>query len=61
MDTLYKKSYYKEHDVYPEVSEIEFTVCNNQTLKCFLPCSSSGDCDCLTDWNVTQLSDTIEV
>ena len=58
---LCRKSYYREHGVYPEVSEIEFTVCSNQPLKCILPCSSSSNCDCMTDWDVIQLTDTIEV
>ena len=58
---LYKKSYYKEHGMYPEVSEIEFTMCDNQPLNCVLPCSSSSDCDCFTNWDVTQLTDTTAV
>ena len=59
---LYKKSYYQEHGEYPEVMEIEFTMCSNQRLKCILPCSSSDNrCDCFNDWGVTQLTDTVEV
>ena len=55
------KKYYKEHGMYPEVLEIEFTMCGDQPLKCVLPCNSSSNCDCFTDWNVTQLTDNIEV
>lgn len=58
---LYKKSYFKEHGVYPEVSEVEFTMCGNHPLKCILPCDNSNDCKCLADWDVTQLTESIAV
>ena len=30
-------------------------------LQCVLPCDGSGECDCLTNWDVTPMSDMNEV
>ena len=59
---MYRKNYYEDNGVYPEIVETEFMIGVSGTeLKCVLPCSGSSECDCLTGWNVTQMSDISEV
>ncbi|XP_065887148.1 uncharacterized protein [Dysidea avara] len=62
VDILYRKNYYEDNGVYPEIVETEFMIGVSGTeLKCVLPCSGSSECDCLTGWNVTQMSDISEI
>ncbi|XP_065887107.1 uncharacterized protein [Dysidea avara] len=62
VNTLYRKAYYEDNGTYPEIVETEFMINGDGTeLKCILPCSGSSECDCLSGWDVTQMSDINEV
>ena len=60
MDTLCRKAYYKENVTHPEVVGTKLIIYGKK-LKCVLPCDSSKECDCLTGWDVTPLSDVSEL
>ena len=57
---MYKKQYYEENGAYPEIVDTEF-VLHTDKVKCVLPCYGSSECDCLTGWDVTQMTDMNEV
>ncbi|XP_065887100.1 serine/threonine-protein kinase TAO3-like isoform X2 [Dysidea avara] len=60
VDTLCRKAYYKENVTHPEVVGTKLIIYGKK-LKCVLPCDSSKECDCLTGWDVTPLSDVSEL
>lgn len=60
VDTLYKRQYYEDHGTYPEIVDTQFIMHANE-VKCVLPCYGSSECDCLSGWDVIQMSDTDEV
>ena len=47
--------------MYPEIVDTEFILHMNNKVKCVLPCHKSSKCDCLSGWDVVQMTDTNEV
>jgi len=62
VDTLYRKAYHKDNGVYPEIVGTEFMISGNGAdLQCVLPCNGSSKCDCLTNWDVTPMTNMNKV
>ena len=61
METLYRNAYYEINGSYPEIMETQFRISGNGAdLQCILPCNGSGECDCLSAWDVTPMNDVNE-
>jgi len=62
VETLYRNAYHEDNDTYPEIVGTEFMISDNGAdLQCVLPCNGSSECDCLTNWDVTPMTDMNEV
>ena len=59
---MYRTAYHEDNGSYPEIAETEFLITSDGAdLQCVLPCSHSSECDCLTNWDVTPMSDVNQV
>ena len=62
VDTLYRSTYHEDNGTYPEIAGTQFMISGSGAdLQCVLPCNGSGECDCLTNWDVTPMSDMNKV